>query len=51
MQYLRIKTHNRDTTLKSELFCSLDIMREYVVEFDDEKICASFDVYSVLQAR
>ncbi|EYB92909.1 hypothetical protein Y032_0189g1226 [Ancylostoma ceylanicum] len=38
--------------LKPEDFCttSLEFVREYIVEFDDEKICATFDVYAVLQS-
>ncbi|KAJ1349593.1 hypothetical protein KIN20_005185 [Parelaphostrongylus tenuis] len=29
---------------------SLNAVREYIAEFDDEKICAGFDVYAVLQS-
>ncbi|KAK5974745.1 hypothetical protein GCK32_002983 [Trichostrongylus colubriformis] len=29
---------------------SFNALREYILQFDDEKVCASFDVYSILQS-
>lgn len=45
----------RDYDLKFRNFeiqcCSLGAIRDYVMEFDDDKVSATFDVYALLKSR